>query len=133
MKESEVPQDQDPSFEGGKKLCYAVDENGRFVSVKTSGWNVEAEAKDIAWKVIHADLEKTKIRIKVGKASPLEYFMKYRQMDIDLLSQNLGVSFLRVWWHLRPTQFSKLSEKWLQRYSECLTIPIESLRNFKGE
>ena len=133
MKTTEVPQDQDPTFEGGKKLCYAVDESGKFVPVKTSGWTVEAEAKDLAWKAINTDLEKTKVLVQKGQASPLEYFMKLRQMDKILLAQNMEISVLRTWWHLRPKNFSKLGDKWLVKYSDCLKVPVETLKNYRGE
>lgn len=133
MKKNEVPQDQDPSFEGGKKLCYALDELGKFVPVKTSGWKIEADAKDFAWRAIHSDLEATKNRVKHGHASPLEYFMKFRQMDRGLLAQNMGFSSFRVWWHLRPKNFLKMNQNLLMKYADCLTIPFETLKNFKGD
>lgn len=133
MKVTEVPQDQDPTFEGGKKLCYAVNENGQFTQVKTSGWKIEAEAKDLAWNAIHRDLEKTKNKVQKNQASSLEYYMKLRLMDTRLLAQNMNLNPLRVWWHLRPGPFSRLSNKWLERYADCLKISIESLRSFKGE
>ncbi len=133
MKMANVPQDQDPSFEGGKKLCYALNDDGKFVQVKTSGWNVEAEAKNLAWKAINKDLEATLVKVKNGQASPLEYFMKYRQMDVRLLSQNMEINFFRVWWHLCPQNFIKLKTQLLMRYSSCLKIPLYTLKNFKGE
>ncbi|MGZ3724117.1 MAG: hypothetical protein ACXVA9_14335 [Bdellovibrionales bacterium] len=132
MKIREVPQDQDPSFAGGKKICYAVDSDGKFVQVKTSGWDVEAEAKDLAWKSIDTDVARCGERVRSGQASPLEYFMKFRQMDAKLLADNMGMFAWRVKWHLRPARFRKLSERWLARYAECLDIPAATLRDFSG-
>jgi hypothetical protein len=128
MKIHEVPQDQDPSYQGGKKICYAVDDQGKFVKTHTSGWTVEETVKGLAWKVIEEDLEKTMTLVKEGRLSLLNYYMKLRQMDSKLLAQNMGLSVWRVRWHLRPRVFKKLKEEWLQRYSDCLEVPVETLR-----
>ena len=42
MKTKEVPQDDIKTFKGfGTKAIYAVDENGRYTTTSTSGWEVE--------------------------------------------------------------------------------------------
>jgi hypothetical protein len=133
MKVTEVPQDQDPSFEGSKKLCYALDSEGHFVQVKTSGWNVEATAKDLAWNAIHRELNQTKNRVQSGLASPLEYFMKKSQMNVNLLAQNMNISRWRVWWHLKPHNFIKLKPLLIDRYAETLNVSKEILLNYRGE
>lgn len=132
MKVNEVPQDSDPTFEGGKKLCYALDEKGQFVPVKTSGWEIESTAKDLAWNAIRQDVENTRQLVLKGEASPLEYYMKLRQMDLSLLAENMGLSKFRVWWHLKPKQFAKLNEKWLQKYAHCLKIKIEDFNSIQS-
>lgn len=132
MKVHEVPQDQDPSFVGGNKICYAVDDDGKYVQVKTSGWNVEAEAKELAWRSIDSDVEATRARVARGEASPLEYFMKVRLMDERLLADNMGIFKWRVKWHLKPHKFRRLNTKLLERYAECLDISVNHLRDFTG-
>ncbi len=133
MKKNDVPQDQDPAFEGGKKICYAVGDDGRFEAAQSSGWQVEAAVKEVAWKVIHADLERTRSAVASGLASPLEYFMKLRQMDPGLLAQNMGVMQWRVRRHLRPRVFRGLNARWVARYAECLDIEPARLREYKGK
>lgn len=128
MKIREVPQDQDPAYQGGKKVCYAVDEHGKIKKAHTSGWKVEETVKNLAWKEIEKDLEQTVARIKEGRLSPLSYFMKLRQMDPKLLALNMGIFSWRVRWHLRPQVFRRLSETWLRRYADCLDLSVESLR-----
>ncbi|MES2854675.1 MAG: hypothetical protein V4692_02375 [Bdellovibrionota bacterium] len=132
MKTHEVPQDQDPSYEGGKRLCYAVDESGKIVPAHSSGWSVEEVAKSLAWKAIDADLARTLKLVQEGRASHLTYFMKKRMMDTTLLSQNMGISRFRAWWHQRPRVFAKLSEAWLSKYSECLEVSVAKLKNGVG-
>lgn len=133
MKVTEVPQDQDPSYLGETKLCYAVDEHGKIVPVQTTGWKAEETVKALAWHFINEDLDQTKQAVQAGRASPLLYFMKYRQMDRTLLAQNMGISRWRVWWHLRPRVFARLSEQWIDRYAECLEIPATILRSYRGQ
>jgi hypothetical protein len=128
MKTQEVPQDLDPTYEGWKRLCYAVDDQGTIVPAYSSGWEVEETAKSFAWRMIETDLARTREAIRAGRASPLEFFMKARLMNPHLLAQNMGVSTLRVRWHLRPRVFAMLSEAWLSRYALCLDIPIETLQ-----
>jgi hypothetical protein len=127
VKAQDVPQDQDPTFEGHKKICYALGPDGKFVPVHTSGWSVEADAKNLAWQAIEADLEKCRQRVAGAKASPLEYYMKFRQMDPKLLADNMGICVWRVKWHMRPQRFRRLDGQWLRRYAECLDIPVERL------
>lgn len=128
MKVVDVPQDNDASYEGAKKLCYALDENGLFVAARTNGWHVEETVKSLAWKNIELDLERTKVRVSEGKSSPLEYFMKLRQMDAGLLAENMQISKWRVQWHLRPLVFNKLKHKWIERYANCLEVPADVLQ-----
>jgi hypothetical protein len=133
MKTGDVPQDQDPTFEGSTKICYAVGENGQFTSVKTSGWTVEAEAKDRAWKTIETDLEQTRERVCRDEASGLEYYMKLRLMDSRLLAANMGLFHWRVKRHLRPRRFAKLNDKMMARYAQCLDVSALELRQFHGD
>lgn len=133
MKVKDVPQDHDPSYEGLTKLCYALDENGKFVPTSTDGWHVEETVKSVAWQMIEKDLNETRERVRAGNASSLEYFMKARQMDPLLLAQNVGTFVFRVKWHLRPHVFKRLNESWLKRYADCLEMPIALLRDYKGD
>jgi hypothetical protein len=129
VKVKEVPQDQDPTLEGIRKLCYAVNEQGKFEAVQTSGWRPEEIVKSIAWDNIERDLEDTRIKIRAGLKSPLAYHMKVRQMDAKLLAQNMGICSWRVRWHLTPKGFSRLSPELLSRYAQCLDLSVEALRD----
>lgn len=133
MKVSEVPQDLDPSYEGLTKLCYAVDDQGQFVTVQSRGWSAEETVKSLAWAKIHKELEAARLLVKAGRQSPLRYFMVARQMDVGLLAQNMGISGLRVRWHLRPNVFARLNMHWISRYADCFEISVQTLREFKGD
>jgi hypothetical protein len=128
MKTHEIPQDQDAAYEGGKRLCYAVDGQGLIVAAHSSGWEVEEVVKGVAWKVIEDDLAKTRQAVQAGEASALEYYMKVRMMTPRLLSQNIGISTWRVRLHLRRRGFARLSDRWIVRYATCLDVPVERLQ-----
>jgi len=132
MKRTDVPQDKDSTYEGHVKLCYAVDENGRYVPVTTTGWDVEKAVKDVAWLAIERDLETVRAEVAAGRASALKYFMTARQMDAQLLALNMGMWTWRVKWHLRPRVFSRLSDEWVNRYADCLDVEAKRLREFRG-
>ena len=108
---------------GGKRLCYAVDDQGRYVQAYSSGWSAEQTVKGLAWKAIDAELSVLRERLGGGRISPLRYFMRARQMDLSLLASNMGLWRIRVWWHLRPRVFASLSERWLLAYADCLDVP----------
>lgn len=133
MKVNEVPQDLDPSYEGLTKVCYAVDQNGKFTRVQSSGWTAEETVKGLAWEKIHRELARAAKLVREGKASPLYYFMIARQMDIGLLAQNMGISGLRLRWHMRPAVFARLNATWLSRYADCFEISEAQLSSFKGD
>lgn len=133
MKATDVPQDNDPAYRGETKLVYAVDAKGKLIPVQTTGWSTERVVTAIAWQAIDQDLAKTRLAVSQRQASPLFYFMKFRQMDLALLAQNMALSRWRVWWHLRPKVFARLSERWVDRYAECLDIPKSVLRSCQSE
>ncbi len=48
MNEGDVPQDGIPTYGGRRKLVYAVDKDGVYVAVRSSGWEAEAIATQSA-------------------------------------------------------------------------------------
>jgi hypothetical protein len=129
MKIQDVPQDFDPSYEGKTKLCYATNEQGKIVGVQTRGWEVESAVKGYAWEVINNELSEIRERLAKKEVSPLFYFMRARQMDYKLLAQNMNMFAFRVRWHSRPKVFNRLNDQWLKKYSDCLEISVERLKN----
>jgi hypothetical protein len=83
MKIKEVPQDDIKTFRGyGTKTVYAVDENGQYTRVSTSGW----DAEEVVLRDVVNDFEKAaqeaKARAMKGEASPIEYFMNKYFLDV---------------------------------------------------
>ena len=126
MREEEVPQD-DSYYDGHLRACYAVDRQGRYVLVTSRGWQAEtvATAETVAHMAEH--LESVRADVEAGRLSPLAYHMTARLMTPHLLAASCGLYRWRVKRHLRPGVFSRLPERLLIRYAECLDVPLERL------
>lgn len=128
MKIDGVPQDAAPTYGGHRKLLYAVDEQGHYTEVQSSGWEAESTATLSAIAEIERLQNDAWQRVQTGLSSPLEYYMYWRRMDVALLAQTSGIWQWRVRRHFHPQRFSKLSARVLGRYAEALGLTIAQLR-----
>jgi hypothetical protein len=126
--EDEVPQDGVPTYGGGRKLFYAVDRDGAYVAVRSSGWEAEAIATGSALDEIERLRQDAWRRARAGATSPLEYYMVCRRMDLALLSQTTGFSRWRIRRHFRPEVHARLGDRVLARYGEALGIDPATLK-----
>jgi len=131
MKKDNVPQDDSLLLEGNtREICYAVDENGKYVKVLSTGW----EPKDIALRqaldFIEERAKKSKEKIENNQLSPIAYYLEKRVMDIKLLSQYTNILRWRVKRHLKPRVFKKLSREILNKYADAFEITVDELLNF---
>jgi len=131
MKKNEVPQDSGfLKEEHGRELNYAVDENGKYTTALSSGWDAKTIALNNALERIEERIADAKQRVLENKTSPIEYFMEYCRMDLQVLSSYMGIWQWRVKRHFKPSVFKKLSEKTLKKYAEVFEIDIVQLKNF---
>jgi hypothetical protein len=129
MKKNEVPQDDENLFEGKFKVVkYAVDEDGTYGTVGSSGWEPENVVLNQAWDEINKKVEETKKKIEAGELSPLAYHMEKNIMDVGMLSQYMDISKRNVSKHLEPSGFNSLDEKTLKQYAEVFDITVEELK-----
>jgi hypothetical protein len=128
MKIDEVPQDRGMITGSIQEICYAVDENGRYVLAPSAGWEPKNAANHQAWELIRTEVTATLRKIRAGRLSPLAFHMVNNQMSPGLLAKYAGCSRLRVWWHLRPRGFSRLTPRMLQRYAEIFDIDAAALK-----
>ena len=129
MKKKDVPQDDENLFEGKFKVVkYAIDEDGNYGTVGSSGWEPENVVLNQAWEEINKKVEETKKKIEAGELSPLAYHMEKNIMDVGMLSQYMDISKRNVSKHLEPNGFSGLDDKTLNRYAEVFDITVEELK-----
>jgi len=123
-----VPQEGNATLAGHRKLMYARDAEGRSVAVGSRGWEAEEIVTRHAIEVIDAQAAEARERVRAGTASPLEYWMYQRRMDVALLSQVTGFWQWRVRRHLQPRHFAVLPARHLARYAEALGLDVRQLR-----
>lgn len=126
MKSKDVP--QDPGLYGEHhRACYAQDEDGNFVVVRSKGWDVELVVNRQANEEILSQIEAVRQEVIAGTASPLKFHMVRCQMTPALLGANAGIWRWRVSRHLTPAGFAGLDARLLQRYAEALAMKPEDL------
>jgi hypothetical protein len=129
MKVNDVPQDNTVEYyEGVKRACYAVNDEGKYVIVPSTGWREEEFINRMAIEDLAANLEKTRKAVLAGRKSPLAYHMESRQMTPQILGKTAGIAVFRVRRHERPEVFAKLKDALLERYAKALAITVAELK-----
>lgn len=132
MKKEELPQD-DSALKGmTRELLYVKDNEGKYTTGLSTGWDVKKDALDNAWDDIKERVEAARVAIKNGEKSPVHYFMELRLMDYPVLSGYTGFWTFTIKRHMKPNVFKSLSEKKLGIYAKAFDISVEELKNFKG-
>jgi hypothetical protein len=132
MQLDEVPQDGLNYKERDKlrKLLYATDKDGHYTGIPSVGWEAENIATKGAWDEVVEALNETEAAVKAGELSPIAYFMQKSLMDEALLAKYVGKWKFTVKRHMKPTVFSKLSDKVLEQYATVFNITLEELKSF---
>src|SRR5690625_4149111 len=103
MKKEDVPQDKSNLESANfRELCYALDEDGRYTTAKSTGWEPKTIALSNAIEEINRRTEDAKKRMEAGKTSPVEYYMELNKMDVGILASYVGMWRWRVRRHFRP-------------------------------
>jgi hypothetical protein len=117
MKSKDVPQDDANLFEGKTRdVQYALDEEGKYTTVKSVGWEPKNIVMLQAWEYENNKISEAYKLVVEGKMSPVFYHMKKCLMDIKLLASYSGFSRFKVKRHFNPKVFKKLSDEKLDKY-----------------
>jgi hypothetical protein len=95
----------------------------------SAGWEPKKVANDQAWDMVRKKVEAAVAKIRAGKLSPLAYHMARNQMGVGLLAKYVRSSQLKVWWHLRPKVFERLTNKELEPYADLFDLKADALKN----
>lgn len=132
MKKIVVPQENNSTLNGQRKVMYGTNDNGEFLRINYAS-SVEEFATITAVQE-YKDLEKECLEdIKNNIASPIKYFMYKNRMDLPTLSSAVDMFSFRVKRHLRMEIFRKLNDKILEKYAKAFGIEIEELKDFRYE
>ena len=129
METNSVPQDSSPTYEGQRKLLYAVDEKGQYTGVHSAGWEPETFATLTAVAELDRLRDEAWTRATAGQTSALEFHMFDRRMEIDTLAATTGLWKWRIRRHFDVRRFAKLSPRILGRYADAMGISVERLRS----
>ena len=133
MKKSEVPQDDSPLKNiKSNELVYALDDDGKFVSVQSTGWEAKSIVQYENLDVLDQRIQQALNDVKAGKVSPIVYFMELNRMDWQTLAAYMGKWTFLVKRHSKPSVFQSLSVKVLEKYAQTFGITVAELQNFKG-
>ncbi len=133
MKIDNVPQDDNKTYGGYKRIIYAVDDDSCYEKVESSGWEAEEFATLMAVDDFREQTLAAFERCRQGVSSPLEYHMYNNRLDLLSLSQASGFFQWTIRRHLRPKVFKKLSRKTLSRYQHIFDIDFQSLTTIPKE
>jgi len=128
MKSTEVPQDDANMMQGKfREPVYSLDENGKYTTVKSVGWDPKNEVMQEAWDVINEKVEATREKVLAGELSPIAFHLENNLMDVSLLAKYMGFWKFKVKRHLKPKHFNKLKDEVLERYAEVFDISKQEL------
>jgi len=133
MKKNEVPQDDSPlKRKNINEMVYAVDDDGKFVSVQSTGWEAKTVVQHENLEVLDQRIQQALNDVKAGNVSPIVYFMELNRMDWQTLAAYVGKWTFFVKRHGKPNVFKNLNTKTLQKYADVFGISLTDLQNFKG-
>lgn len=123
MKVDEVPQDKGFLIKGKiSDLNYAIDNNGKYTSRQSLGWQPKNEAMLLAWHIVHEKAENARQQILDGILSPIAFYMELNIMDVKILSSYTGISKWRIRRHLKMKNFRKLRPEYLEKYARAFNL-----------
>lgn len=132
MKKEDLPQDPGALDQFTREVVYVKNEEGKYETALSRGWDVKKDALDGAWVDVNQRIEDARKAVALGEKSPVHYFMELRLMDIPVLSGYTGFWGFFIKRHMKPGVFKNLSDKKLAKYAKAFDISVEELRNFKG-
>ena len=129
METTSVPQDPSPTYEGQRKLLYAVDERGDYTGVQSAGWEPETFATLTAVAELDRLRDEAWTRASAGQTSALEFHMFDRRMELDTLAATTGIWKWRIRRHFHVNRFARLPQRMLERYADAMGITVERLKS----
>lgn len=132
MEKEHVPQDKSNLTKNNvKELLYATDENGNYTTTLSTGWEPKTIALSNSIDEINERISEAKQQVQSGEVSPICYYMELNKMDLTILASYVGMWKWRVKRHFKPSVFTQLNDRILQKYADAFEISIAELKNIK--
>lgn len=126
MKIEDVPQDEGPESEI-RRLMWAVDEDGRHVTVQSAGWEPSNMGFLKYWEFLGDLIHAARHAVERGEKSPLWYWMTLNILNERMLADYMGTWTWRVRRHMKPAVFAALDHKTRGRYAAIFRITADEL------
>lgn len=130
MKKKDLPQDEGALKNFTREVCYIKNDEGKYETELSKGWEVKAVALDNMWEEIKRRTEEAKQKVLNGEVSPVLYFLELKLMDIPVLAGYTGFRSWQIKRHMKPKVFKKLSDKKLKIYADVFEVSLEDFKNF---
>ena len=131
MKKEDLPQEPGALSRLTRELCYVKNDEGKYETALSKGWDIKKEALDSAWIEVNERIEEARRAVVSGEKSPVYYFMELRLMDLPVHSGYTGFFSFFIKRHFKPSVFKELSDRKLQKYANAFDITLDELKNFK--
>jgi len=125
-----IPQEENKTTNGQKKVMYAPNDDGKFETFKY-GSSVEEYATSLAVEEYKILMEQSRRDIIAGISSPIEYLMYQNRMDLPTLSSIVNMFQFRVKRHLKGNVFQKMNDPLLKKYADAFGIDLEELKGLE--
>jgi hypothetical protein len=132
MKKEDLPQDPSLLDKFTREVCYVKNQDGKYETALSRGWDVKKDALDSAWENVKERIEEARQAVANGEKSPVYYFMELKLMDLQVLSGYTGIFSFFIKRHFKPSVFKGLSDRKLEKYARAFDISVSELKNFKG-
>lgn len=132
MNYNEVPQDK-ALFGEDHEIQYAVDRDGHYKKIQSTGWTSKTIANSQFWKLLLNDIRFTVKAVQKGEKSPIAYYMLLKQMYPELLASYTGLWRWRIKRHIKPRVFKKLNDNILKKYADVFEISIQELKKLPDD
>ena len=131
MKKKDLPQDKSALENLTKELCYVKNDDNKYETQLSKGWDIKTDALKSTWDFIHEEAALAHQKVKSGEKSPIYYFFILKVMDFQILKSHTGFWKFQIKKHMTKKGFKKLSSKGLKKYADAFGITVDELINFK--
>jgi hypothetical protein len=114
--------------DGLHTLNYIPGDSGRITTGQADSWQPVNDVNQQAWQEIDRHIDKASRKIASGRASCLYHYMAANQMDPRLLASYTRLPLWRVYLHLLPFFFKRLSRDDLRAYAQLFEVSEDDLK-----
>ncbi|MDR3351143.1 MAG: hypothetical protein LBN98_05840 [Prevotellaceae bacterium] len=127
--EETLQEEQSPGSTQPRNIYYALDEQGNYRQVLSTGCKAKQDALSLIWECISKEAETTRQEVLAGKKSPLAYHIKMRLLDIPMLAAYTGLPKKTIKKHMDAKAFLQLDAATIKQYADAMHITEEELKN----